>query len=409
MSTELTNKGNELIKTEEFTNVMKSAPGILERNELAVTNCNNAGQALIDTIDSLGGINSDELDAKIADYIEKAKITTKNMNDRRSPITQLLTAVSKRFTTLEAVIDIKSPATIPYKLQDARNKYAARKLEEQKKREAEARRLQAVENEKAGYKSDISVLLDTVYGTYIESHINAVNDMYDRVTLENYNEQSALIKQSFPAFDWADYASKVKDTVTTFHIDEETKKTIKNEVARVKKDEFTKRYSFEMDDLKQALTDKLPSRRKELEELAILSKQNAEEAARKAEEAKAREAEERKKAEEERKRQEEAAKQQAAAERATAEVQSAFNFGMSVAPGTALKAKVTKKIEVTNPQGFMLIYQLWFTKEGINLPAGELEKVHKKMITFCEKEANKDGGEQIKSPLINYVDDVKAK
>ena len=56
----------------------------------------------------------------------------------------------------------------------------------------------------------------------------------------------------------------------------------------------------------------------------------------------------------------------------------------------------------------MLLYQMWFTKERVNMTNDELDKVHKKMITFCEKMANKDG-ETIQSPFIQYVDDVKAK
>ena len=38
----------------------------------------------------------------------------------------------------------------------------------------------------------------------------------------------------------------------------------------------------------------------------------------------------------------------------------------------------------------------------------DLEKVHKKMITYCEKVVNKDG-EQIQSAFVKYVDDVTAK
>lgn len=38
----------------------------------------------------------------------------------------------------------------------------------------------------------------------------------------------------------------------------------------------------------------------------------------------------------------------------------------------------------------------------------DLEKVHKKMITYCEKVVNKDG-EQIQSAYVKYIDDVTAK
>ena len=110
------------------------------------------------------------------------------MNKRRKPLTQLLATVSKSFTSLESAIDVKSVTTIPYKLQQARNKYAAKKIVEQKRREEEARRKQMLENEKAQYRSDISVMLDTAYATYVEKHINALIGMYNRATLSTYNE-----------------------------------------------------------------------------------------------------------------------------------------------------------------------------------------------------------------------------
>ena len=56
----------------------------------------------------------------------------------------------------------------------------------------------------------------------------------------------------------------------------------------------------------------------------------------------------------------------------------------------------------------MQVYQMWFMREGINMSMEELEKAHKKMITYCEKVVNKDG-EQIQSAFVKYVDDVTAK
>ena len=76
----------------------------------------------------------------MAGFIDKVKVTVKNMNERRSPITQLLTQVAKSFTVLESQIDLKTAGSIANKLQAERNKYAAKKLEEQKKAAEEARR-----------------------------------------------------------------------------------------------------------------------------------------------------------------------------------------------------------------------------------------------------------------------------
>lgn len=403
-----TQGNNSLIKVEEFNSIMQTAPGILQRNQASVSACNNAGQALLDTIEAAGGITSDELDTEISEYLTKAKITVENMNKRRKPLTQLLAYVSKSFTTLEGEIDIKSSVTIPFKLQQARNKYAAKKIEEQKKREEAARRIQLAEQEKAQYKADITLLLENTYANYVSRHINALNGMYDHATLATYNDACRLIKETNTSFNWTDFAKNVKDTFQTFYMDAATRTGIKNELASIKKVEFAKRYSFELDDLKQSLIDRLPSLRKQLEEQEELRRTNAEEADRQAEQRKKEQQDQLRKMDEERKRQEAEAKAKADAEKAAAEVQAAFDFSAASMSPTPTKAKVKKKIQVTNPQGFLQVYQMWFTREGINMSMEDLEKVHKKMISYCEKVVNKDG-EQIQSAFVKYVDDVTAK
>ena len=403
-----TQANNSLIKVEEFNQIMQSAPATLQRNQASVSACNQTGQALLDTIEAEEGISSDELDATVSEYLEKTKITVENMNKRRKPLTQLLATVSKSFTSLESAIDIKSVTTIPYKLQQARNKYAAKKLEEQKKREAEARRIQLTENEKAQYKADITLLLDTTYANYVSRHIKALSGMYDHATLASYNDVCRQIKEANVTFNWTDFANNVKDTFQTFYMDAATRTGIKNELASIKKVEYTKRYSFELEDLKQSLIDRLPSLRKQLEEQEELRRTNAVEAARQEEQRRKEQQEQLRKQEEERKRREAEAKAKAEAEKAAAEVQAAFDFSAASMPSTPTKAKVKKKIQITNPQGFLQVYQLWFTREGINMSMEDLEKVHKKMITYCEKVVNKDG-EEIKSAFVKYIDDVTAK
>ena len=116
----------------------------------------------------------------------------------------------------------------------------------------------------------------------------------------------------------------------------------------LKKKEYSDRYAFEIEGLKQSLVDRLPSLRKQLEEQEEIRKTNAIEAARLEEERKRKEAEERQKAELERKRKEEEARAKAEAEKATAEVQAAFDFSAASMSPTPTKAKIKKKIQVTN-------------------------------------------------------------
>lgn len=403
-----TQSNNLPFKANEVVNILQSAPDILSRNETSVSACNNAGQGLLDTIQGEGGITSDELDEKVQAYLAKAKKTIENMNARRKPLTQMLTAISRRFTTLEAAIDIKAVDSIPYQLQQERNRYAAKKLEEQRRREEEARRKQMIENEKTQYRSDIALLLETTYTNYVSRHLSFLNGLYNRATLATYNDVCRQIKNADTAFSWTDFVQNVQDNFQTFYMDGETRKFIKNEVAALKKKELGERYKFEMEELKQALIDRLPSLRKQLEEQAELQRTNAEEAARLEEVRKQKEAEERRKREEEQRRREEEARQKVEAQKAAAEVQAAFDFNAASMLLTSTKVKIKKKIQVTNPQGFLQVYQMWFTREGINMSMEDLEKVHKKMITYCEKVVNKDG-EQIQSAFVKYVDDVTAK
>lgn len=265
-----TNNSNLPVNIESFTQIMQGAPAVLERNQLSVSKANSAGQALVDTVDGMGGINSDELDEKVAEYINNVKVTVKSMNTRRAPLTQLLTAVAKKFTTLENEIDLKNTASLAYKLQEARNKYAAEKLAEQKRREAEARKVQMFENEKIQYKADVTLLLENAYNLYVTKHINYINGLFERVTLENYNAQAKALNETSTAFSWTDFVQTVKDNIQTFYIDAATRTTIKNSVATEKKHEFANRYKFEIEDLKTALIERLPSKKKELEELEVL-------------------------------------------------------------------------------------------------------------------------------------------
>ena len=391
-----TQNNNLPFKANEVISILQTAPDILTRNEASVSACTNAGKTLLDTIEGNGGIGTDEIDTAVQEYLAKSKKTVENMNYRRKPLTQMLT------------IDAKSKGTIPYLLQMERNKYAAKKLEEQKRREEEARQRQLAENEKAQYRADITVLLDTTYAAYVEKHINALNGIFNRASLATYGDVCRQITQTSTGFSWTDFVKNVVDNKQTFYMDGETRKAIKNEIAILKKKEYSDRYAFEIEGLKQSLVDRLPSLRKQLEEQEEIRKTNAIEAARLEEERKRKEAEERQKAELERKRKEEEARAKAEAEKATAEVQAAFDFSAASMSPTPTKAKIKKKIQVTNPQGFMQVYQMWFMREGINMSMEDLEKIHKKMISYCEKTANKDG-ERIQSAFVKYVDDITAK
>ena len=101
------------------------------------------------------------------------------------------------------------------------------------------------------------------------------------------------------------------------------------------------------------------------------------------------------------------AKAKAEMDKQAAEMTSLFNQQATVSDYQP-KTKVTKRIQLLNPEGIMPIISLWWSKEGCTLPMDELAKIFKKQITFCEKLANKDGV-FVNDESVEYVDEVKAK
>lgn len=396
------------IKVEEFTSIIQTAPMILKKNQESVQNCEKAAKALLDTIEGNGGIDSDELDEKVSSFIAKARITVKNMNTRRSPLTQLLTKVAKEFTTLENEINPTNAGTSSAKLQTFRDKYAARKLAEQRIREAEERKRQAFENEKVEYRTDLALSMQKYFSSYFEGQAVELDNLFAFLTLENFDIQSKQVAEFSTNYNSGAHFKDFKDDFKFVHLDQNTINAIKGEVARPLLKEYEQKFRNDIQSMKDDLVIKLPSKRKELERIAELKKHDAEAAKRAEEAAKLRQEDEDRKREEERRKREAEDKLKLEAQASQADIFASFNQTAAAAPTTISTAKVTKKIKVNNAKGFLEVYQMWFIGEGASLPIAELEKIHKKMLTYCEKKANKDD-EFIQSVFVEYDDEVKAK
>lgn len=402
------NPENQLIKVEEFTTILQTAPDAIATNKNSVARCNDAGKTLLDTIEAIGEIDNDELDAKVAEFIEKAKITVKKMNDRRSPLTQLLTRISKEFTTLENEINPTNKDSSAGLLQVYRNNYAAKKLAEIRKKEEEARKLRKAEEEKKNYRSHLILGLEEHYSKYFNHCSKQLISLYDNITLESFDSSAEQINVFSTVYPVNEEFSKFSDNFYAVHITNEDKTTIKKEIIPGIMKSCVEKYANEISEIKDSLLIKLPARKRELEQIEELRKQDTEAAKRAETAAEERAKEEERKREEERKKQEAEAKTKAEASAQQADIFSYFNAVAAEIPTTTPNANVTKKIIINNAKGFMEVYKLWFLGEGINMSLEELEKIHKKFITFAEKTANKEK-EFIKSPFVEYIDDVKAK
>ena len=396
----------ELIKIDEVKNILSSFPDIIGRNTNSVKKCNEAGQTLLDTIEGEG--MNEAIDQAAADYLKKVSVTIKNMDERRKPITQIFDRVRSFFTSQEKEIDPKDSTTIPGKLVAKRNEYAKFKYEEEQKRKKEAEQRARIETEKANYQQTIENNLLSYFNQYLSSKVSELQGIFSNLTHKNFDREIigiTVFQTDYPK----SHFDKFSADSATYYISQETKQEIRREVLEGKYEQYAQQYKAKIVSVKQDLTDRVPSKRKELAELEQLRLANAEQAAKAEELRKQREKEAAAKRMEELKKEEEAAKQEAALKAQQSSIGSLFmEAAASIAPPPT-NAKVKEKIVVLHQQGYLEIFQMWWINEGQTLPVEELEKIFKKMITYCEKQANGKDQKHIESKFIRYEADVKAK
>ena len=395
----------ELIKVEEFTSLMKSAPDALGKNQKSIANCNSAGQAILDTIQGEG--MTDELDAKAAEYLKKVNVTITNMKNRRAPVTQLFDRIRSIFTTDEKAIDPKDKSTIPGKIAAERDRYAALKREEERRKQQEMQRQANIEKEKETYRLAIEQAINTHMSSYFAEQQKNLSHIWESITLATFELKEKSIRGWSTLYPREHFDTFNQD-ITTYYLDAQTKANIKAEILSNKYSAFSQQYKFDMEDLRQSFIDRLSSKKQELIEEEELRKKDAEAAAKAETERKQREEEERKQRELEIQQKEHEQQQKAESSIQSAQMNSLFATAAASVTTRTSKAKVTERIKILHSAGFLEIYQMWWINEGQNLTIEELEKIHKKMISFCEKKANSDDEMKIKSKYIRYEEEVKA-
>ena len=392
-----------IIKQENIQTIVSAAPQSYNDNKLSCERCISAGQSILNTITANGGM-TDEIDKEAALFIEKARKTVRKMNEKRSPVTKLFDDIRREFTVIENAIDPTKVDTIPYKLQQYRNQYAAKKRAEEEKRRQEEYKRQQAEQARIKLRQDIEGDFKAQFQTYLNQSINWLTTKDNSVTLENYNTVYSEIKNfsvSLPA-DWLHNLHTLIRIPANILVDE--LRQFETDTKERLSKQFTEQYTAEIQDNKDFILDRLPSKKANLERMAQADAAEAARVKAEMEERQRKEAEER---EAERKRKEEEEKQKAEMARQQAEMNGLFSEQASM-QNYQPKVKVTQKIELLNPEGIMPILSMWWSKEGCTLSVEELSKLFKKQITFCEKLANKDSV-YIENESVQYIDDVKAK
>lgn len=378
-------------------------PQSYKDNQLSHLRCIEAGKQLLERVQREG--MSDNLDMELAKYIEKAKITLKKMNGKRSPVTQLFDQIRKAYTTMENEVDPAKAASIPGQIQAVRNAYAAKKHEqEERRRREEAARL-AREQAKTRYRTDVEDDYVRQFNALVNNNINILTDMDKKISLDNYEIVYDGVK-NFPCElpdNW------VQDVTSGAHrpaeLSPEECKAIQASVIAGLANRFKEQFPFEVQSTRDDILDRMPSKKKELERIA---KSSAEEAARLKAEMEAKEQAEAARKEAERI---ESEKQEAAAAQLASQKQEMDGlFGLPVAGAADYqpKTQVKKKVVVESAEDIMAVVAFWWSQEGCKLPMEDLCKQFKKQITFANTAANsKDNPMFINN--VRYEDEVKAK
>ena len=396
-----------IIKQENLQQIVSGAPQSYNENKKSHDNCIAACQQLLQAIQQQGGITSDELDQKVAGYIEKSRRTVKVMNEKRSPFTKLFEQVRTQFTQIENEIDPSKSGTIPYQLQAYRNQYAAKKLqaqqEAQRKALAEKQHKDALDRILTDIKDDF----EKKFQSFLDGSVKTLQALDENVTLSNFDASLEQIKKA-PTTLPAEFVPGLKFTVSLSYYSGVTPAEAAQKESEAKNallQQFTNQYKYEIETNRDYILDRLPSKKKELEKIATA---NAEEAARLQKEKEEREKAEKQRLEDEKQKKQQEAEEAKKLEQQQKEMAGLFEGQAIAAAGSATKAKVTKKIHLLDAEGILPIISMWWSKEGCTLSVEELMKKFKTQITYCEKIANKDG-EFIKHEFVEYVDEVKVK
>jgi hypothetical protein len=405
MSTTVENSTTELIKVEEITSTMANAGQVLAKNQDMLSRCVAKGQLLIDS--SASGM-SDELDAEINTWQGKAKEALKLMNERRAPITQLMTKMAKVFTGMEADIDPTKPTSYFAQAQTLRNDWAKKKAAIQREKEAQIKAKQDKDNEATALKAEIAKQVRDLYNAKLYSFKKFVAEKFNLLTLENVEEIKAVINKVKVNYPVEKFNELVPTLFAVHHTDEELNSIIV-EIRSNLYDELSANFTENMEVAKTEATDKIPSRINELNAIAKSSKAEKERLEKEAKERQEREAAQLAADQEAQKI---ADQKRIDDEKKMNEAAAAFDAQSQMAQLASEQAKTKESyvIEVSAAEGWGAIFLFWFEHEGKGLALAEIEKkTMKQMKAFAEKKAGiKNGGLFIDNTYVSYSEDLKA-
>lgn len=394
----------QTINVEEISTTMENAGLILVANETFADKAVKGAQGLLDTVEGSG--MSDELDIALNDWQVKAKQAVTILNNRRAPLTQMMTKLAGLFTAQEGKLDPKKPDSVYAKIQNHRNAWATYKANEKKRKDQEILDKQNRDKEIISIKGDIQSNLRAIFNQKIADFKKSILNKYNTLTMENVAEVKAYIEQR-PTLYPKDAFIKLEPTVFAVHIKQEEVDQLIFEEREKLYHELADLFRENMEVEKANTLDLIPSRILELKEIAKAG------AAEKARLEKI--AEDRRIAEEARQalEQKEQAEKDKLNVQATIQLETAGVLFDATAALTEVKESTGKarsgyKISVSNTDGWGAIFMFYFEKEGKGLSVEEFgKKTLNQMKAFAEKHALKKD-EKIDNPFITYEEEFKA-
>lgn len=390
-------------------NVLNSnLPQVLQSTDLqayqtSVMRCTEAGNSLIQKIESNGGLD-DSLDQLAEKYIKASSATVRKLNGIRAPLTSCFDEIRKMFTESEKSIAPSQPGSPAYQLQELRNAFARKKA-------AEAEERRRLEQER--------IRMEAAANNYRISCVQAIADAYTR-QLEEFERFVSRKIDELSKADEAEMLHKNIDILANSTIQHmemlnikklpyepllagENKERIFNEVYKERMPELLKQFSTDINNM-------VVRAHARIRQKALLLEQSSAsaEAGKKLEALAAQPL----LPEDERSSMAEQAKAEAEVKQKAVEAETLFLIAGTEKTAEAEYMPKTKSRLVCRPlnaEGYAEVFALWWAGEGKHLDECELQKVFKKQLTYANKMANSAKAEKIASANVEYVNEIKAR
>lgn len=385
--------------TKNVASIKTDITNAIQENNTSLQNCIKAGENLL----AQSGEMTDELDAQIASYIKKASATKKAMTERRKGVTQVFDLVKSGFTKMESLLDSKSEESIIYKLQKKRDEYAALKVERQRKAEEERQRLARIEAAKIQLHDDVISVCNQIVNEKTSEALDKLSEKFRLMTLDNAEQVKKEISEYSTEIKIATFLADRKPSVSP-EVNPEEARQIMNAAYREVNEQLSKSFTDSVAQTKQDILDTFDSKIAELQEI----KKTADEAERKRKEAELKAAEEAAEKERQAKAEEEKKKREEEERLRKAQSQTQQLFDQTPTVASPVKAKVSHRIEVDAPEGYLAIIQMWWAHEGSKMSLEDLAKKLGFMTKTCEKLKNKEDLAIIDEHVL-YIEEIAAK